>query len=651
MNGSPFHIGVFISSVSIGDEIKKIADEGPDRFHISHTSLDEAIPFGKEMQQKGVEVIVSRRGTAHLLRENLQVPVFSFPQSSLSVLTSIKQATEKFQGNSAEKLKIFMPNFRSEISGLEIVEELLGIVFQQGVYYDSTTLQRIVFNAAQDGFTAVIGGAATMNCAMQHGLQFQELLTPINDIVETVENAKSAALSNREEKATTYRYQSIINLASDGIISTDSVGNLTTINDKARNVFNVQNEDIIGRPVSQIIKTPELRRALAVNESVQEKITEIEGELFVYNQEPLTIDGRTVGTVATFKEIATVMRAENKVRRRLTRGFSAKYTLDDLIHSSDAMANIVSTSKELARTGSTVLVTGETGTGKEVVAQSIHNNSRRKHLPFVSIHCAALPEQLLESELFGYEEGAFTGSKKGGKPGLFEMAHQGTIFLDEVDSTSLGVQLRLLRVLQEKEVMRIGGDRKIPVAVRVIAAAGQDLWAAVQNQQFRKDLFFRLNVLRVSIPALRQRREDIPLLLKYFLQYHSEKHGIEAIDIPAAYMDRLSFYSWPGNVRQLKHFAEQLVINSNLKHRANTLDALFKDLSSIVDEKTSTPQPSSRNVPVRLKLTDPDSEAEIIRRALIEARYSKTRAADLLGISRTTLWRKLKHIGLDGGTE
>jgi PAS domain S-box-containing protein len=590
---------------------------------------------------------MSRRGTAHLLRENLQVPVFSFPQSSLSILTSVKKAADKLRGHTAGKLKVFLPNFRSEISGLEIIEEILDIVFRQGVYYDSATLRRIVFNASQEGFTAVIGGAATMNCAMQYGMQFQELLTPINDIIETVENAKSAALSNREEKATTHRYQSIINLASDGIFSTDSAGNLTTINQKARDLFNLPDDDILGRPVSQIITIPELQQSLAVNDSIQEQITEIEGDLFVYNQEPLAIDGRTVGTVATVKEIATVMRAENKVRRWLTRGFSAKYVLDDLLYRNVAMANIVSTCQELARTDSTVLVTGETGTGKEVVAQSIHNGSGRKHLPFVSIHCAALPEQLLESELFGYEEGAFTGSKRGGKPGLFEMAHQGTIFLDEVDSTSLGVQLRLLRVLQEKEVMRIGGDRKIPVDVRVIAAAGPDLWSAVQNGQFRKDLFFRLNVLRVSIPPLRERPEDIIILLGHFLRHHSKKHGLGSIDaptVPKAYLDRLTSYSWPGNVRQLKHFAEQLVLNSTLKQSADTLDTLFRELSGIVDEEIPTRKDLQHGSSEHLRLIDPDNEAELVHQALLEARFSKTRAAKLLGISRTTLWRKLKQM-------
>ena len=198
--------------------------------------------------------------------------------------------------------------------------------------------------------------------------------------------------------------------------------------------------------------------------------------------------------------------------------------------------------------------------------------------PFVSVNCAALPEQLLESELFGYEEGAFTGSKKGGKPGRFEIAHRGTIFLDEIDTAPWAVQIRLLRILQEREVMRVGGNRKIPIDVRVIAAAGKDLAAAVGKDQFREDLFFRLNVLRIRIPALRDRPEDIPLLFDRFIPIIARNHRMPAIDLPKPYIRRLMAYEWPGNVRQLKNFSEQLVLNCHLRYDRNVLNELYREL-------------------------------------------------------------------------
>lgn len=644
MDTAQIQIGIFISSLSIGEEIKSIADQQKNIFHTSRKGLEAAIPVARQMEKDGIEVIISRRGTAHLLRESLSIPVFSFPQSSLSVLASIKRGADLIPEPEGRRKRIVMPNFRSEVIGLDIIGDFLNIDFSQAVYYDSSSLKQVVATAAEDGVDLLVGGINTMTFSMDLGMKFQELMTTRGDILETIENARSAALSNREQKETRYRYQSIMDLSQDGIISTDSNSRLVTINEKAKSILGVDLTDLRDDNVNTLIANPKIVRALKNQTQIEEQIEEIGGELYVYNQIPLTMQDQIVGVVSSFKEIAGVIRTENKVRRSLTKGFVAKYQLHNLIHISPAMATVVNTSRELAKTDSTILVTGETGTGKEVIAQGIHNASRRCKMAFVSVNCGALPEQLLESELFGYEEGAFTGSKKGGKPGLFEMSHQGTIFLDEIDSTSQSVQLRLLRVLQEKEVMRIGGDRKIPINVRVIAAAGKDLWMAVQEGTFRKDLFFRLNVIRIPLPSLRKRREDIPMLLKFFLGYHSKKHQIKPFELPSSYIDRLCSYSWPGNVRQLKHFAEQLLLYSSLEGSTRSLNVLFEELITIVDGTVPKEYQQQNMVsePVPLRLMDKTEEAKIIRNAMTEAKYSRTEAAKILGISRTTLWRKLK---------
>ena len=644
-HSQPFNIGIFISSLSIGNEIDRIAQEKRDRLRISHRSLEEAIEVARVMEQEGIEVIISRRGTANLLRENLQTPVLSFPQSSLSILTSIKRAADKLKNLPGKQKKIFLPSSGAEIQGLEIVGELLDVEFKQGVYSDSESLERIIYNAAQERFVTVIGGAATMRYAEKYGLHYQELKTPLQDILETIENARSVAQSNREEKAAAHRYQSIMNLASDGIISVDSTGRVRTINEKAKHVLKLQDSEVIGKSIATLVDDRNLVRMFQKQTSLQNRIEQIGDELFICNQEPLKIEDQFVGVVSTMREASNVMRAENEVRKSLTKGFVAHYGLDDLIYSSPKMHNLVATCRELGKSDSTVLVMGETGTGKEVVAQSIHQVSHRKQRVFVSVHCGALPEQLLESELFGHEEGAFTGSKKGGKAGLFEMAHQGTIFLDEVDSTSQNVQLRLLRVLQEKEVMRVGGDRKIPVDVRVIAAAGKDLWSAVVDGHFRKDLFFRLNVIRMSIPPLKERREDIPKLMNHFIHHYSKKLGVLPIELPEYYMQTLSDYSWPGNVRQLKHFAEQLTLNSTFPFSTATLDSLIRELQLIVDPMAGETKDAPQELTVITEnLATPGLDAETIRKALRLTHYSRTEAAKLLGISRTTLWRKMKQL-------
>lgn len=645
MKARPFAIGVFVSSNLIGKELEGIGKEQEDIFRLSYASLEAAIPIGQQMQAEGVEAIVSRRGTAHLLRENLSIPVLSFPQSSLSTLTSIKMAADRL-AEAGMKKKVFMPNFRSNISGLEMVAELLPIQFKQDVYFDSASLRRIIFAAADQGFSIVVGGSTSMRYAQESGLKFQELITPHESIIETLENAKSAVQASREEKAAAQRYQSIMDLSSDGIFSVDAKGSLTSINKKAKEVLGLADQDPVNQQASAILNNKVVCRLLDDKKAVQERIEKFGKELCVYNQVPLTVEGQTLGVVATFKEINTVMRAESKVRRSLTKGFATRYTFDDIIYQSHAMEKLIALSKKLAETESTVFVIGETGTGKELLAQSIHNAGSRRKMPFVSVHCGALPEQLLESELFGYAEGAFTGSKKGGKPGLFELAHQGTIFLDEIDSTSPNVQLRLLGVLQEKEVMRIGGEHKTPVDVRIIAAAGKNLWAVMQEGLFRKDLFFRLNVLRITIPPLRDRVGDVPLLMHHFLQYHANKHGAQAYDLPTHYLKLLNQYCWPGNVRQLRHFAEQVQLNSSFDLGPESLDTLFDDLLQIAEvmgaDKAFTGQENSIPAAPENLFLQPGDEA--ILQALQKNQYSKTRTAQMLGISRTTLWRKLKEM-------
>lgn len=231
--------------------------------------------------------------------------------------------------------------------------------------------------------------------------------------------------------------------------------------------------------------------------------------------------------------------------------------------------------------------------------------------------------------------------KKGGKPGHFEIAHKGTIFLDEIDTTPQNVQIRLLRVLQEREVMRIGADRKIPVDVRVIAAANQDLAQAIQENRFREDLFFRLNVLRIPIPALRERREDIPLLLRHFIRLNSKKHHLEPITLPDAYLNKLTNYSWPGNVRQLKNFSERVVLNCNLRCSNDTLEQLYSELIQYESKPNETSQiTDGTSFKEQLLQQKKENEVVIIRRALENSRFCRSRAAKSLGISRTTLWRK-----------
>lgn len=636
-----FRIGVFASSISLAERIQHIADQQQDHMVIAREGLDEAVPVGEKMEKSGIEVIVSRRGTAHLLRENLRIPVLSLPQTSLDILTSLKLAATVGH-------RILLPTFRNTLSGLDVLEELLQIELIQMVYSDSSSLEQVVAIGRDRGCEVVIGGSVTMRFAKEQGLEFVEIVTSKVDIIATIENAKSVVRSNREEKAMAQRYRSIIDATSDGILAVDEKGCITTINTAARKLFAIGQNDITGKSVADYLPNLAVAGVLETGKPLYDKIERVNGHLFVFNHLPVMMDNEIIGAVSTFKDISNVMRAENKVRRSLAKGFVARYFIEDLVHESSVMRDIVNIGKQFAKTDSTILVMGETGTGKEVLVQSIHNLSKRKKSPFVSVNCAALPEQLLESELFGYEEGAFTGSKKGGKPGLFEIAHKGTIFLDEIDTTPENVQIRLLRILQEREVMRVGGDRKVPIDVRVIAAASKDLALAVQKDRFREDLFFRLNVLLIRLPPLRERREDIPVLLDFFIQLISKKHQMQPIALPQGYIQNLMVYDWPGNVRQLQNFAERLILNCNLRCGKDMLDELYFELVRYpIKEPSGFTTNAITSLKGRLKRYKIENESQIILKALEEARFCKSKAARNLGISRTTLWRKIKEAGLE----
>jgi transcriptional regulator, propionate catabolism operon regulatory protein len=645
MQDRPYQIGVLVSSLPLIEKIQELAKKEGHTIHISRAAFSEAVADGKRMEASGVEVIISRRGLAQMLRANLQIPVLSIPYASIDTLKSLKQASELGS-------RILLASFMEKIDRLEIIEELLNVEIKQLVYADIPSLDEGLQSAESQGYEVVVGGRWTMRMAEKRAMKYVELRT-INideDIASTFESAKSVAHANREEKKRSYRYQCIIDATTEGIIAVDNNGRVNAINKAAKNFMNITSQSIMGKPISSFISNPSVLKFLNAKLPIWNKLEKINEDMFVFNHLPVEMSNEIIGGVSTFKDVNNVMVAENAVRQSLTKGFTAKYSIDDLVHADPVMRTVVIKAQQFAKTDSTILLVGATGTGKEILAQSIHNLSQRAENPFVSLHCGALPESLLESELFGYEEGAFTGSKKRGSAGRFEMAHTGTLFLDEIDTTPLNVQTRLLRVLQEKEVMRLGGGHKIPVNIRIIAAAGRDLASALQDGRFREDLFFRLNVLRINIPPLKDRAKDIPVLLKHYIGLLSAKNGLEPIVLPHTYVQKLMAYSWPGNVRQLRNFVECLVLNSHLRCNTTPPGELYEELyeellqynpiSNIVESLQE-----AKSLKKGMKERKRDQESIIIWEALEDAKFNKTRAAKALGITRTTLWRKMKEAG------
>lgn len=351
--------------------------------------------------------------------------------------------------------------------------------------------------------------------------------------------------------------EAIIQKINNGVIATDENGKIAICNKIAEELFNLNKEQVIGKNPDEVVPHLEVNKPLLTGESDEYIEKTINNKHILLNRIPLEINNKISGAVLTCYEFDEVEKLEKKLRRHVYfKGHVSKYTFEDIHGKSEKLQQQIKNAKKFAPLDITVLITGETGTGKELMAHAIHNSSLRSKGPFVAINCAALPRDLLESELFGFEEGTFTGAKKGGRAGLFEQAHQGTIFLDEIGEIPSEIQVKLLRVLESKEVMRIGGDKLIAVDVRVIAATNRDLKEMVLKQKFREDLYYRLNVLKLYIPPLRERKEDLLYLLDMMLKEYGksvkEFLSDEAIKI-------LQDYKWPGNVRELKNVVEFLV--------------------------------------------------------------------------------------------
>jgi len=450
--------------------------------------------------------------------------------------------------------------------------------------------------------------------------------------------ASVSAIENqlRLHKATSKLYVSyklsntLLETTSDGIISVDTNGIVTQLNSYAAKILGVDPRHSIGKHVATVIKrpTPILQvLSTGVEYRDHEFVVEETGKKISQSVSLLRDDaGRSIGVLAVLKE------CKERIVGKRNGTLSAKYVFEDIIGESDTILLAKKWAKIASCSPSTVLLTGESGTGKELFAQAIHNASTRKDRPFIAINCAALPETLIESELFGYEEGSFTGSKKGGQAGKFEIANGGTIFLDEIGDIPLYTQVKLLRVIQEKKISRIGSSGEISVDIRIIAATHKDLKEEVHKGNFRKDLYYRLNVITINISALRERMDDLPSLAMHLIEKLSLKLGRKNIRSADEFLEKLKTYNWPGNIRELENAIER-AINMLSDDGMLTPDLLLFDA----------------NVPSKIedKLTEIKSLKDIEKDAIIQAlnlyKGNILKVSAKLGVGRNTLYRKIKE--------
>jgi len=323
----------------------------------------------------------------------------------------------------------------------------------------------------------------------------------------------------------------------------------------------------------------------------------------------------------------------------------SKYSIQDIIGNSNAVKNLRSQIFTAAAVNATVLITGETGTGKELVAHAIHSLSQRKNNPFIRINCSAIPDELIESELFGYEEGAFTGASLGGKEGAFELANNGAILLDEIADLPKTMQAKLLRVLQEKEIIRIGGKDIIPLDVRIIAACNINLKELIKQKQFRQDLYYRLNVINITVPSLRERLDDIPLLVDYFIKKNNLNMGMKIESCSPKLIKLFKNYDWPGNIRELQNIIERAMIGSR---KSTVIDEKHINTMELLSSSKKSQFPSYNGAfnKTLMKNTVEETEKELIIKTLRCVDWNKTEAAKHLGIARPVLYKKMKRLGI-----
>ncbi len=611
--------------------IEQVFQARPDRAEIQY----EIVPdyYNNQLEHMSADAIISRGFTAHTMKR-LNIPGAELSVSGYDVVRAVDQAIKRSPDN-----RIALIGALNLLDGSEMISRIFEH-HQIRTYsiLDETRLEDTILTAVQDGAQTLVGGSSTCDIARLYGLPSVLIESGWESIDRAISNAISMIHLSRFEKEKAKTLDTIINYSFQGILLVDHLGFIQVANSYALEHLNASKGPLKGHHISEFFPELPYDDLMQNKQALLSQLFSCGGKRYLLNCAPITIQETRPSCVITLQTIEKIIQEESTIRERIHRqGFVAKYTFSDILHASPALEETIRSAEEFSAVEANVFIRGETGTGKELFAQSIHNASRRRNRPFVAINCAALPDNILESELFGYVEGAFTGALKGGKAGFFEIAHRGTLFLDEIGDISTKLQGQLLRVLQEHEIIRVGSDTVIPVDVRVISATNKDLYEEVKKGTFREDLFYRLDVLELKLPPLRQRSQDIPCLLEYYLSLEQEKHPCALRDFSPEAMELLLAYEWPGNIREIRNFCERLSILC--KHTTAVREDVFRALPHL-EETLPAPE--------REAVFPEDGERAALEQALLLHHGNRQETAKALGIHPSTLWRRMKRLGLSG---
>ncbi len=601
---------------------------------VAASGRQETVKCAQTLAAAGAEIIITRKGTRRIVEEVTNLKVVSLNNSLSDYLWMLKE-----RGLHTPGLIAF---FSYDPMSSDILQmcEMLEVQTKNYIFKSFADCRGCVERALKDGAVFSVGGAWTDPWAKRLGLPHVIVENSVETILNALESATQLRRVQVEEaekqclfKTQSEMYQAVLGFTHDAILAIDENGRIQVLNPPAERIMGCRAADSVGQPVEAVLPNTLLPDVLESGEKQLDQIMQIHQTLCNTNRIPILVDGQRRGVVATFQDVKQLQNSEQKIRLKLhEKGLVAKYAFNDILGDSPAIRSTIQIARSYAASRASVLILGETGTGKELFAQSIHNASDRRDGPFVAINCAAVSNSLLESELFGYEAGSFTGASRGGREGVFELAHGGTLFLDEIGEIPRETQVELLRVLQEKEIRRVGGSRVIPVDVRIIAATNKDLLQETVEGRFREDLYYRLDVLDLKLPPLRERGDDVKILgLHLFRQLPGGKDPIMQSQF-LYLLEQAGPYQWYGNIRELQNFVERANI---LMRNAGASSVTVSDIL----RRRAEPAP------------EPCQETESRDRRAIEAALhnhpgSMADAARSLGCSRQTLWRKMKKYGI-----
>lgn len=617
---------------SVRQVLSHISGYGEYDLHYHMVSFDTAVSTARECLSRGCEAILSHGGTGAVIAQALGHSVALIDRTDMDIIHTLRRIRHLAP-------VIALATHNVEFHDIATIEELLKLRICHIQYSDGEEMFQKVEEAYAKGVRVLVGGGpSSIRMNALGGAGFVIELDP-NNIIRAQMQAAAICRQKRHEEMRRQELDNIFTYVRDGIVCLNSAEELLFANAKALQMLKISPNNP-GKMLAIHYKSLGLLRTLSTQQPIHDDIVNIESEMFVVNCFPLRLTPDVFGAVALFNSVSTIQNINRKIGKNIySSGFQAAAGLGDIQGKSPAIGRLKAQIRRVAQVEAAVLIQGETGTGKELVANAIHQESQRKRGPFVAVNCAAIAETLMESELFGYEGGSFTGARSGGKMGLFEMAQGGTLFLDEIGEISHALQLRLLRVLETKKLIRVGGGSLIPVNVRIISATNKNLLRKAQQGVFRMDLYYRIATLSTLVPPLRDRLEDIPLLLEGILSQYGKPMSVFSRGI----LGSLQKHPWHGNVRELLSAAERYV----LQLEGNQPDeALFHEIFSeylagagghppLSGLPATTGQHSLKEMLHAIRVS-------IAEKTLAECGGDKEKTAKRLGLSTTSLWRILQ---------